>query len=123
MEDAIISTKFNMTRDVAGYNGFGLMFADDNYSLKLAQNVEQTITVPDNYPYWLAIFTIPVGNSVWVAVNATAVFPTGAASATTSQQNPTARLVKAGDVLHIITNDTNTPLMGVEFYVAPTWGN
>jgi hypothetical protein len=110
-----MSTKFNMTRDINGYNGFGLMFAGDNYATTLATGVEQTLTVPDNYNNWLAVFSFEPGSTVYISRNATATVPGGSFALTTSQLIPTARQVQGGDVLHFITNDT-TAAVGVSFY-------
>lgn len=104
-------TKFNMTRDINGYNGFGLEFTDTAYSAKLAINTDTSLTVPassgmggygiSSKSLWIAIFSFTPGSSVWVALNAAAAVPAGAGFASTSSElNPAARLVKGGDVLH-----------------------
>lgn len=111
-----MSTKFAMTRDINGYNGFGLMFADDKYSVTLAAATGATLTIPGNFAKWLVIFAYEPGTHVWVANNATAAVPAGATLvATTSELNPTARHVKAGDVLSLITANT-TADVGVSLY-------
>jgi hypothetical protein len=52
---------------------------------------------------------------VFVAVNATAQVPAaGTFGATTSEQNPSAKKVKAGDVLHFFS--TSTANVTVAFY-------
>jgi hypothetical protein len=111
-----MSTKFSMTRDINGYNGFGLMFADDKYSTTLASGVAQTLTIPSNASKWLAIFSYEPGGEVWVANNATAALPGGTMAAATSEMNPTARQVKAGDILSFITPDT-TLYIGITLYI------
>lgn len=117
-------TKFNMVRDINGFNGFGLDFAENNEQMLLLAGVEQHFTVPNVSCVngqsgltnsWIAIFCIQAGGDVWVANNATAQVPVGAAAATTSQLNPTARRVKGGDVLSFITNDVSAEV-GVLFY-------
>lgn len=118
-----MSTKFSMTRDINGYNGFGIPFAEDAQSALMAVGVEQHITVPENYPYWIAIFSYTPGASIWVDGLDTAVAPTGAFSATTSELNPAARFVKAGQTLSFITSDTTTPMVSVIFLVAPPYIN
>lgn len=118
-----MSTKFLMTRDVAGMNGFGIVFAQDGYSMILAATVEQHVTVPDNYPNWIAIFGYTPGATVWVDGITTAVAPTGAASATTAKLNPSARAVKAGDTLSFITSDVAGAMVYVEFLVVTPFGN
>lgn len=107
-------TKFNMCRDINGYNGFGLQFSDTNFSATIAANADTTITVPSNSGMggygiqssstWIAIFSYTPGASVWVALNTTASVPAGATFASTqSQLNPAARLVKGGDIIHFIS--------------------
>lgn len=121
-----VSTPFSMTRDVNGYNGFGLQFALDKYSATLAQTTDTTLAVPDTSTLggassqlnnqFIAIFSYQPGASVWVAVNATADNPAGSSfAATTSELNPSARQVGASDVLHFFTTDTAADV-GVVFY-------
>lgn len=117
------ATKFLMTKDVAGYNGFGLPFTLNAKSGVLAATVAQSITVPSNYPNWIAIFSYTPGSNIWVDNITTAVAPTGAFSDTTSELNPAARFVKAGDTISFITSDVTSPMVSVLFYVAPPFGN
>lgn len=117
------ATKFLMTRDIAGYNGFGLPFTLDARSAVLAAGVAQSVAVPDNYPNWIVVFAYTPGASVWVDTFTTAVAPTGAFAATTSELNPAARFVKNTDTLSFITSDVTSPMVSVLFYVAPPFGN
>ena len=118
-----MSTKFNMTRDINGFNGFGIPFSLDGETMVLAAGVAQSVTVPDNYPFWIAIFGYTPGATVWVDGITTAVAPTGAHSASTSRLNPAARFVKAGQTISFITEDATTPMACVEFLIAPPFGN
>lgn len=106
-----MATLFSMIRDINGYNGFGLPFTDTGTSTTLAADVEQTLTVLANpdaiYKRYLAIFSYQVGTNVFVNLNATAAVPGSSFVATTTELNPTARVVVPGDVLHFITHDTN----------------
>lgn len=112
-------TVFNMVRDVNGYNGFGLPISNNKYSALLLTDTEDTVTVPQTnsatYKNVLAIFSFEEGRNVWVAVNATAAYPSGSFSATDSERRPTARSVKPGDVISMITSDTSAQV-GVVFY-------
>ncbi len=112
------STKFILTRDINGYNGFGLPFAFDNYQTTLAANVAQTITVPSNFGTWIAIFSFSPGTNVWVANNDTAEIPGASFASSLSQLNPVAREVHAGDVLSFITAESTNPYVNVALYVA-----
>lgn len=121
-----MATKFNMTRDINGYNGFGLQFTDTAFSATLAINTDTSLTVPSTSgmggfgisasSLWLAIFTFTPGSSVWVALNTTAAKPVGASfAATASELNPAARLVQGGDVIHFFCASANVDV-SVLFY-------
>ncbi len=118
-----MSTKFNMTRDIAGYNGFGLIPSDDDFGCSLAMGAAQSITVPSKYDYYIAIFSYTPGSNIWVNFSTTATVPSATMSAITSELNPAGRLVRGGTSISVITNDTNTPFINVLFYVAPPWTN
>lgn len=102
------STLFQMTRDINGYNGFGLVPAYDIFRTTLTSGGgEQTFTVPSNYAYWIAVFYIDPGLRAFVSLNATATLPGAAFSnGGVAEGNPTALAVQAGDVIHMITPDT-----------------
>ncbi len=118
-----MSTKFLMTRDIGGYNGFGIIPTYDVRTGLLAVGVAQSITVPDEYPFWIAIFSYTPGSSIWVSFTTTAVAPTGAFSASASVLNPSARAVKAGQTISLITADSTNPLVSVEFQVVAPYQN
>lgn len=103
--------KFNMVRDINGYNGFGLQFTGTMWQGVLTTGSEQTITIPGSpdaaFQNLLLIFYFQPGSSVWVAQNQTATFPSGSVGLSSSEGNPTARNVKANDVIHFITNDSS----------------
>lgn len=121
-----MTTKFNLVRDINGFNGFGVAFSDALYDTTLAIGVAQSLTVPVSMgmggnglysgPEYIAIFSFQPGSNVWVADNFTATVPGASFAATNSELNPAARLVKGGDVLSFITGDS-TALVGVAFYV------
>lgn len=112
-------TKFNMTRDINGYNGFGLPFSNVKYNTILVENVEQTLIVPSTqdatYQNLLAVFSFETGTTVWVARNATASLPGSSFALSNVELNPAARSVKPGDILHFISPDI-TAQIGVSFY-------
>lgn len=120
------TAKFALIRDINGYNGFGLQFSSIKYSATLAQNTDTSLTVPtgasmggvtsNTIPQWLAIFSYEPSTATWIALNQTAASPAGASFAsTTSELNPVARVVQAGDVLHFFSTGTATDV-GVVFY-------
>lgn len=114
-----------MTRDINGYNGFGLPFSTSKYSATLATTTDTTLSVPfgsatygptASRTQFIAIFSYEPGSKVWVTKNATAASPAGATfAATTSELNPAARTVQAGDTLHFYTTDASAEV-GVTFY-------
>ena len=123
-----MATKFAMSRDVNGYNGFGLIPTDTAYSVTLTANTDTHFAVPKNSsigggntavtnnPVLIAIFYFTPGAEVWVAKNATAIVPAGNTwGATTSEGNPSAWQVEGGDVIHMITAATGISA-GVRFY-------
>lgn len=110
-------TKFNMTRDVAGYNGFGLPICDDQYSAVLATGVAQTVTVPSQYPTYIAVIAYTPGSAVWVDCLNTAVAPTGAVAATTACLNPAGIRVSSGTAMSFITQDASSAYLSVRFFV------
>lgn len=109
-------TQYNINSYCKGVNGFGLPFTNTSYSATLAANTDTAITVPGLqasgapgaiYAKMYALIDYS-GGSVWVANNAAATLPAGAAFAqTNSELNPVGKYVKAGDVLHFITSAAN----------------
>ena len=109
-----MSTKLSMTRDINGFNAFGVFPTYDIEAGALAANTEQHFTVPSNEQYWLAIFTYAPGANVWVDFTATATVPSPTFSAVSTVLNPAGRQVKAGTIISMITADTTTPWVCVE---------
>ena len=118
-----MSTKFTLTKDVNGYNGFGIPFSLDGEATSLAANAEQHFKVPSNYPNWIAIFSYTPGANIWVDGINTAVVPGTSFAASTARLNPAGRYVKAGDVISFITSDITVPWVDVEFQVVSPYGN
>lgn len=121
------TTKFNMTRDVAGQNGFGVMPSNQKQGVFLAQNVAQNFTVPNDAPNYLAILTYTPGTNVFVAYNTTAAAFTGTAGAVTSELLPIGRQVSSpvagGSTISVITPDTGGSYVGIVFYIVMEFGN
>jgi hypothetical protein len=121
-----MTTKFVMSRDINGYNGFGLKLTDTAYSATLLASTDTTLTVPSTIGLGqqgpatkaesIAIIVADPGTSVWVAVNTAASAPVGNTFASTSSQlNPGAIDVFGGDVLHLYTTGTGVNV-SVRFY-------
>jgi len=123
-----MATKFSLTRDINGYNGFGLVPSDTAYSVTLTANTDTHFTVPANTaiggsniasvnnPILIAIFYFTPGAEVWCALNTAAGVPAGSSwGATASEGNPSAWQVKGGDEIHVKTAGTGISC-GVRFY-------
>ena len=120
----MLTTKFNMTRDVSGFNGFGLIPTNQMFGVLLAQNVAQELCImPPEYQNYIAIFNYTPGGNVFVAINTIATVFTGTAGAVTSELNPIARQLKAGDYISVITPDTGGDYVGVILYTVNPFGN
>lgn len=117
-----MATKFAMSRDINGYNGFGLPFSVDGAFTTLAQNVAQSFTVPSDYPNWIAVFSYSVGSNVFVNGMGTATVPGGTVTDSTSQLNPVARAVKGGQTISVITPDT-AAYVQISYYVKDEYMN
>lgn len=109
-----MSTKLSLTRDINGYNAFGIFPTYDIYSGSLAANVAQSITVPSNNQYWLAIFTFSPGANIWVSFTTTATVPGGTVGTGTSVLNPAGRQVMQGTTISFITSDATSPFVCLE---------
>lgn len=112
-----MTTKLNFQRDVQGYNAFAPLFATDRYSATLAAAGNATVTVPSNFSNWVASFSYTPGSNIWAAYNGTAAAPAGATFAsTTSELNPGARAVVAGDTINFKNTGSSSADVGVTFY-------
>lgn len=117
------TTKFNMTRDISGQNGFGVMPSNVKKGVLLAQNVAQTFTAPTDYPRYIAIITTTPGANVFAAYNTTATAFSGTAGDVTSELLPVGREVKSGDTISVLTPDAAGAYVGCVFYTVMEFGN
>lgn len=109
-----MATLYNIPSTIKGVNGFGSPFCDTIRTATLAAGTATALTIPGKAAIgmgsatsskntFLAVFSYAPGAKVWVANNETAAIPAGAAfAASTSELNPPAKLVRAGDVLSFI---------------------
>jgi len=118
-----MSTKFNLTKDVAGYNGFGLITTDQKTGVLLATGVAQSVTVPTGYPRFAAIFSYTPGANVFVDNITTAAAFTGTIGAVTSELNPSCRLFQPGETISLFTPDAAGAYVGIIWYVAQDYIN
>ena len=108
-----MATLYNINKNLYGRNGFASLFCDTIYSADLTAATDTSIAVPliakigmasaqQVNDTFLAVFSYGYGLTVYVAKNAAAAPPAGAPFAsTTSEINPTAKIVQAGDVIHM----------------------
>lgn len=118
-----MSTKFNMIRDLSGYNGFGIIPTYDIQGCSLTASTAQTFTVPNNYGNWIAIFSYTPGSNIFVDFTTTATVPSGTVGAVTVVLNPSARAVKGGSTFSVITPDATSPYITVEYQIVAPYQN
>ena len=118
-----MSTKFNMIRDISGFNGFGIIPTYDIQGCSLTASAAQTFTVPSNYPNWIAIFSYTPGATVFVNFTTTATVPGGTVGTITSVLNPSARAVKGGTTFSVISPDSTSPFVVVEYQIVAPYQN
>ena len=119
-----MSTKFLMTRDLSGTNGFGIMPSTDIQATSLAANAAQSITVPSNYKNWIAIISYTPGANIWARFDGgTAAVAGSSFAAVKSVLNPAARALTAGQTISFITADTTNPYVCVEFQIVQPYTN
>ena len=112
-----MSTKLSLTRDINGYNAFGILPTYDIYACSLTASEAQSIVVPSNFEYWLAVITYSPGANIWVDFTETATVPSGTIGSVSSVLNPAGRQVKAGSTISFITADTTNPYICIELQV------
>ncbi len=118
------STKFLMTRDLSGTNGFGILPTFDVLGCSFTANAAQTFTTPSNYPNWIAIFSYTPGTAFFVDFSgATATVPGGTVGSLSVVLNPAARAVTAGQTFSVITSDATSPFLIVEFQIINPYVN
>jgi hypothetical protein len=104
-----MSTPLSFGRDVQGYNAYAPMPSTNISSVTLAANTAASVTVPSNFPVWIASFNYASATSTNAKVyvdfsGATAAVPAGATfAATTSTLNPGQRTVLAGSNISVIS--------------------
>jgi len=112
-----MSTLLRFGRDVQGMNAYAPQSAEDKWNVLLFNGIDASLTVPDNYPTWIAVFSYQPGTAVWVDfTGATAVAPTlQTLQPCTVEMNPAARTLNAGDNISMITSNAQAQV-GVMLY-------
>ena len=125
-----MTTNYVIDKNKNGVNGFGLPFCTSVYSVTLQATTDTSVAVPLTSALgaptaytnnkFMAVFSYSlapaaIAADVFVALNATAAVPAGAGFVlTTSELNPTAKVVKSGDTIHVIS--AGTPNVTIAFY-------
>lgn len=117
------TTIFNMTKDVAGYNGFGVVPSNVMYGVQLLQNAAQSFTLPNDSSNYLVIFTYLPGANVFVDSTTTAAAYSTTIGAVTSELNPVGRQLKGGTTVSLISPDTGGAYVQAAVYVCPNYIN
>lgn len=113
---AAAPVKLSFGRDIQSQNAYAPSFSQNKFSAALVNGSEQTFTIPADFERWVIALSYQPGSSVWVSYNSTAAIPVGNSfAATTSELNPGARSVFAGDVIHLITANASADV-GVILY-------
>lgn len=112
-----MSTPLSFGRDVQGYNAYAPQPCTNIVSATLDAGVAASVTVPSNFPVWIASFNYSPGSSVYVDFSGqVAAVPAGGTFvATSSTLNPGQRTVLAGDSISAITADTTADVV-IELY-------
>lgn len=117
------TTKFNMTKDIGGYNGFGLTKSNVIHGVLLAQNVAQSFTLPTDSAMYAVVFSIQPGANVFVNDTTTATAYTGTIGLRTSELNPMCRQYKKGTTISMITPDSSGAYVEAAIYVCQPYVN
>lgn len=109
----------NFGRDVQGYNAYAPAPATVKWAATITNGNETHITVPSTYQTWIVSFRY-FPNDVWVDVSgASAIVPVGATLAvTTSELNPAALTLQAGNKISMITGQTSADVSVVMWPVS-----
>jgi len=111
-----MTTKISITRDINNVPTYSLQVSDIKYSTELAAGVPESFAIPVTIEKGIVIFSYEPGSSVWVAINNSAFIPVvGPFVLTNSELNPTARNVKGGDVIEMITSQVGIQVQGLVY--------
>lgn len=118
------TTKFNLTKDLAGYNTFGVRTSNVIRGVLLATGVAQTTVAPsDSTDYAVLISITPGANVFFDFTGATAVAYAGTLGPVTAELNPQVREVKAGQSISLITPDAAGAYVELSFYIINQYTN
>lgn len=117
------TTRFLMTRDIAGYNGFGLVPSNIIHGVALVTNAAQSFTLPSDATTYLVVFSYGAGSNVFVDSTTTAAAYTGTIGLRTSELNPNARQYKSGTTISLLTPDLAGAYVEAAVYVCPPYIN
>lgn len=121
-----MTTQYSDNKFMNAVNGFAQQFCETVLTATLTEATATTLTVPGRSslgtvnatrnPKFVAVFSYEPSKIVFVANNTTAALPAGASfAASSSELLPDAKIVRAGDVLSIISK-TGTADVSVALY-------
>ena len=124
-----MTTQYNVDIYTRGINSFGSPFCDAVFSATLAANTAASVTVPGAssvpgtpIPKYLAVFKVEAVSPVYMTINGTAAVPAGGTLAATNSElisyPADAKIVKAGDIISVITATANTDIT-IALYLYP----
>jgi len=114
-----MTQKLALTRDINGFNTFGIAPSDVKVGVQLIQNDEESFQVPTAFKFYELVFSIDPGLRVWVSYDgATPDVPSSTFATINSELNPAARTVPGGTIVNCITPDTSA-FVGVMMYGIP----
>lgn len=113
-----MSIQLQIIRDSGGLPTYAMEFPDDIQKIQLTANTEKTFIVPSNYSVWWIMFSVEPGSSIFISKNQTATVATGTFSTSGGEGNPGARIARKGDVIHMITPDTNAWITASLYWIS-----
>lgn len=113
-----MSTKYNLVADINGRSFDGVLPSVDIEGAVMAENIAQFFTVPSEFRNWIAIITASPASNIFVSFTTTAAVYSGAVASVSSVLLPPhgiSRQVVAGQSISVITSDTTTPRVCIEY--------
>jgi hypothetical protein len=120
----MMTSKFQMTRDISGQNGFGIKPSNTRNGVFLSPNVAQDlITLPTDQQNYIVYFSQTPGTDIFIDHTTTAAAYSGTAGAVTAEHNPDGRQYPAGTVLSVITPSAGGAYVEAEVFVIESYHN
>lgn len=103
-------------RDIQGYNSYAPEFADVKFSIQLPSATRTPFTIPSDFKSYVMVFSYSNSYNLWASRNEDVEFPASSQFVLTSSElNPSPRLVYSGDVIEVVSASA-IPELGVLLY-------